>query len=379
MLPAKEPVSPIVPHGEGVAESHRDTPGGYGQAANTDTHRWSGDDGAPGGREFPVISIAGWEIRRRTAKRTTEKTEKKPEKGTPEKRGAAKRTAGRKPGEGSGTTSGRGTTGGGEGAGGQKGTGGREASGAAKRGTRRDGALTKRSRAAEPRTAKQRTMKPRAADPRSTQPGAGKTGAGRTDRTAGTDRTARTARAARTTSPPEPQDAPVKGPLQRDSFGSHLARAMVLLLAFVCMVGFAVALAKATLVPSPASVDLVHTNLRPGQSLRTYLDQPAFRDTVKQIGGNVLLGAPFGVLLPVLVPKARGALRVVVVTALVMVAVEAAQGLIVEGRAFDIDDVILNTTGALLGYVVIGRRLGRALHPRRRHCWHRWTQRPPAA
>ncbi|MFH8807931.1 VanZ family protein [Streptomyces hygroscopicus] len=222
-------------------------------------------------------------------------------------------------------------------------------------------------------------MKPRAADPRSTQPGAGKTGAGRTDRTAGTDRTARTARAARTTSPPEPQDAPVKGPLQRDSFGSHLARAMVLLLAFVCMVGFAVALAKATLVPSPASVDLVHTNLRPGQSLRTYLDQPAFRDTVKQIGGNVLLGAPFGVLLPVLVPKARGALRVVVVTALVMVAVEAAQGLIVEGRAFDIDDVILNTTGALLGYVVIGRRLGRALHPRRRHWWHRWTQRPPAA
>ncbi|MCO8301243.1 VanZ family protein [Streptomyces hygroscopicus] len=171
----------------------------------------------------------------------------------------------------------------------------------------------------------------------------------------------------------------MKGPLQRDSFGSHLARAMVLLLAFVCMVGFAVALAKATLVPSPASVDLVHTNLRPGQSLRTYLDQPAFRDTVKQIGGNVLLGAPFGVLLPVLVPKARGALRVVVVTALVMVAVEAAQGLIVEGRAFDIDDVILNTTGALLGYVVIGRRLGRALHPRRRHWWHRWTQRPPAA
>ncbi|WNE97250.1 VanZ family protein [Streptomyces luomodiensis] len=219
--------------------------------------------------------------------------------------------------------------------------------------------MTKRSRTAKPQTAKAQTAKAQAAK---TRPAA-------MPRT-GEDRA---------TSVPEPQDAPAKAPLQRDSFGSRVARALVLLLAFVCMVGFAVGLAKATLVPSPGSVDLVHTNLRPGQSLRTYLDQPAFRDTVKQIGGNVLLGVPFGVLLPMLVPKARGAVRVVVVTALVMVAVETAQGLIVEGRAFDIDDVILNTTGALLGYVVVGRRLGRALHPRRHHWWHRWTQRPPAA
>ncbi|WP_308403708.1 VanZ family protein [Streptomyces niphimycinicus] len=172
-----------------------------------------------------------------------------------------------------------------------------------------------------------------------------------------------------------PEGASETALLQRKSFGARAARVLVLLAAFVCMVGFAAALAKATLVPQPGSVDLVHTNLHPGRSLHAYLDQPAFRDTVKQIGGNVLLGAPFGVLLPMLLPKARGAVRVVVVTALVMVAVETVQGLIVEGRAFDIDDVILNTTGALLGYVVIGRWLGHALHPRRRHWWHRWTQR----
>ncbi|MEV6128206.1 VanZ family protein [Streptomyces violaceusniger] len=181
----------------------------------------------------------------------------------------------------------------------------------------------------------------------------------------------------------EPEGAPETALLQRKSFGARAARLLVLLLAFVCMVGFAAALAKATLVPQPGSVDLVHTNLHPGRSLRAYVDQPAFQDTVKQIGGNVLLGAPFGVLLPMLLPKARGAVRVVVVTALVMVAVETVQGLIVEGRAFDIDDVILNTAGALLGYVVIGRWLGHALHPRRRHWWHRWTRRgtevPPGA
>ncbi|WP_342778302.1 VanZ family protein [Streptomyces botrytidirepellens] len=180
----------------------------------------------------------------------------------------------------------------------------------------------------------------------------------------GTAQKAAKAVAAKTADPASP-------PLQRDSLGSRAGRVLVMLLAFACMVGFAAALAKATLVPQPGSSDLVHTNLRPGDSLRAYVDQPAIRDTVKQIGGNVLLGAPFGVLLPMLVPKARGAVRVVLVTSLVMVLVEIAQGAIVEGRAFDIDDVILNTSGALLGYVLIGRRLGHALHPRRHHWWQR--------
>ncbi|WP_405582777.1 VanZ family protein [Streptomyces sp. NBC_01190] len=162
--------------------------------------------------------------------------------------------------------------------------------------------------------------------------------------------------------------------LQRRSFGSTLARAAVMAVAIIGMVAFAVALAKVTLVPSPASVKLIHTNLRPGASIRAYLDQPALRDTVKQIGGNILLGVPFGILLPMLFPKARGFIRVAVITALVMVIVEAAQGAIVEGRAFDIDDVILNTTGALIGYLLLGRRLGLALHPRRTHWWHRYRR-----
>ncbi|MEU3458422.1 VanZ family protein [Streptomyces sp. NPDC006733] len=173
-----------------------------------------------------------------------------------------------------------------------------------------------------------------------------------------------------------PKQAPPRTPPRDDapkqrSFGASLARGLVMLVAFVFMVGFAVVLAKLTLQPSPGSVALIHTNLKPGDSLRQYLDQPAIRDSVKQIGGNLLLGVPFGVLLPVLFPKTRGLLRVVLVTAFVMVLVEIAQGLIVEGRAFDIDDVILNTTGALVGYLLLGRRLGRALHPRRHHWWQR--------
>ncbi|MGW5634436.1 VanZ family protein [Streptomyces sp. NPDC003832] len=130
------------------------------------------------------------------------------------------------------------------------------------------------------------------------------------------------------------------------------------------MVAFAVVLAKLTLQPSPASESLTHTNLHPGRSLRAYLDQPELRDAFKQIGGNLVLGVPFGVLAPVLAPQARGVLRVLLLTATVMLMVEFAQGALITGRAFDIDDVILNTTGALIGYLLLGRRMSRAVHKR---------------
>ncbi|MEV5151177.1 VanZ family protein [Streptomyces werraensis] len=142
-------------------------------------------------------------------------------------------------------------------------------------------------------------------------------------------------------------------------------RLLVLLCAFAFMVVFAVVLARLTLQPSPASEALTHTNLHPGRSLRAYLDQPALRDAFKQIGGNILLGVPFGVLAPVVAPRTRGFLRILVLTAVVMLLVEVAQGALVTGRAFDIDDVILNTAGALLGYLLVGRRMSRAVHARR--------------
>ncbi|CAL9351259.1 VanZ family protein [Streptomyces sp. DH-12] len=142
-------------------------------------------------------------------------------------------------------------------------------------------------------------------------------------------------------------------------------RLLVMLCAFAFMVLFAVVLARLTLQPSPASESLTHTNLHPGRSLRAYLDQPALRDAVKQIGGNILLGVPFGVLAPVVAPRTRGFLRILFLTAVVMLLVEVAQGSLVTGRAFDIDDVILNTAGALIGYLLVGRRMSRAVHARR--------------
>ncbi|MGW6685449.1 VanZ family protein [Streptomyces sp. NPDC054961] len=145
--------------------------------------------------------------------------------------------------------------------------------------------------------------------------------------------------------------------------------------AFVGTVLFSVVLARLTLEPSAASAALVHPNVRPGHSISAYLDGAPTFEAVRQLGGNLVLGVPFGVLLPVLMPPARGLLRVGVVTVCLMTMVELIQGALVTGRVFDIDDVILNTAGALLGYLLIGRRLGRAVHPRRRHWWHRRPRR----
>jgi len=157
---------------------------------------------------------------------------------------------------------------------------------------------------------------------------------------------------------------PAKPPRERRR-PPFVVRLLVMLLAFAAMVAFAAALARLTLQPSPASEALTHSNLHPGRSLRAYLDQPELRDAFKQIGGNVVLGIPFGVLLPVLIPGTRGILRVILLTATVMLMVELVQGAMITGRAFDIDDVLLNTTGALIGYLLLGRRMSRAVHPRR--------------
>ncbi|MFE4262074.1 VanZ family protein [Streptomyces sp. NPDC056883] len=168
-----------------------------------------------------------------------------------------------------------------------------------------------------------------------------------------------------------PETGPVAAARQRRRPAHPFVRALAMVAAFVGTVLFSVVLARLTLEPSAASVDLVHSNVRPGHSISAYLDGASTAQAVRQLGGNLLLGLPFGVLLPVLMPPARGLLRVAAVTVCLMTLVELIQGALVTGRVFDIDDVILNTTGALLGYLLIGRRLGRAVHPRRRHWWHR--------
>jgi glycopeptide antibiotics resistance protein len=171
--------------------------------------------------------------------------------------------------------------------------------------------------------------------------------------------------------PPAP--ARTRSSAERFIFG--LARALALLILTACFVE----VLRLTLTPSPASVGIAHTNLHPGATIRLYLDQPSVREAAIQIGGNILIGVPFGLLLPILYPRTRGLIRVVLITSVVIFLIELTQHFFVVGRSFDVDDIILAAVGAALGYLPFGRRFGRLVHPEHRHGWQRRLDRARAS
>lgn len=104
-------------------------------------------------------------------------------------------------------------------------------------------------------------------------------------------------------------------------------------------------------------------NTDPGRSLRFYMDRPT-KEAILQIGGNVILLAPLGVLLPLVWTTLRGPVRLALVSGMLSLAIETVQGTFVMGRAFDVDDVILNVLGVVLAYLLLGRRLSMTLRGR---------------
>ncbi|MCP9948874.1 VanZ family protein [Actinomadura madurae] len=101
-------------------------------------------------------------------------------------------------------------------------------------------------------------------------------------------------------------------------------------------------------------------NTDPGRSLRFYMDRPT-KEALLQVGGNLALLAPLGVLLPLVWTSLRGPVRLALLTGVLSLAIETVQGTVVVGRAFDIDDVILNVAGVVVAYLLLGRRLSRTL------------------
>ena len=84
---------------------------------------------------------------------------------------------------------------------------------------------------------------------------------------------------------------------------------------------------------------------------------------VKEIGGNMLLLFPLGAMLPMLWEKFRSCTKTVFFAFCLSLSIETMQllsgylGNI--GRAFDIDDVLLNTLGALLGFLLYSKVINR--------------------
>ncbi|MGH3343009.1 MAG: VanZ family protein [Carbonactinosporaceae bacterium] len=159
------------------------------------------------------------------------------------------------------------------------------------------------------------------------------------------------------------QPRPPTRPLSSRDMWVKLLRLLLLLACWAALAAYFVALYRLTLTPVAGTGDLTTGNTDPGASIELYLDHPDPLAAVWQLGGNLLLCAPMGLLLPVVTWSLRGPLRVAAAAAILMTLVELAQAVVVQGRAFDVDDLILNVIGATLAYIALGRRLTRWIRP----------------
>ena len=83
----------------------------------------------------------------------------------------------------------------------------------------------------------------------------------------------------------------------------------------------------------------------------TYRELVGIQAFLLNLFGNVLAFIPFGVMVPIVSRKNRRFFRVLGLTFLLSLFIECIQ-LIFKVGSFDVDDLILNTVGGIIGYIV---------------------------
>ena len=102
----------------------------------------------------------------------------------------------------------------------------------------------------------------------------------------------------------------------------------------------------------PGSVSYRY-NLVPFQEIKrfwTYREQLGFRPFITNLAGNVLIFVPFGFFLP-MASKFSSMATTVFFSFILSLSVEMIQFMTQVG-SFDVDDLILNTFGGLIGYII---------------------------
>lgn len=98
----------------------------------------------------------------------------------------------------------------------------------------------------------------------------------------------------------------------------------------------------------------LNMNLVPLRTIRQYLgliqNEAYFFHAIVNLVGNVVMFIPLGFLLPRIWRKLRGFFRTILTIAVLVIAVEILQYVTLLG-SLDIDDFILNITGAVIGYI----------------------------
>ena len=81
-----------------------------------------------------------------------------------------------------------------------------------------------------------------------------------------------------------------------------------------------------------------------------YREQLGLESFVVNILGNILAFAPFGFLLPIIHKRYQSFIKIIFLSILFSLTVEVIQ-LFLKVGIFDVDDILLNTTGGVVGYL----------------------------
>lgn len=126
---------------------------------------------------------------------------------------------------------------------------------------------------------------------------------------------------------------------------------MIRTLTLIAAAVYFAALGYLTLSPVHAAARFgTPINLVPLRSISDQLSSPApLGHKVIQLAGNSVLLVPFGLLLAAALPKRRWGV-VVLASVAASAAIEILQWGISTGRSVDVDDVLLNSLGSILGF-----------------------------
>ena len=121
-------------------------------------------------------------------------------------------------------------------------------------------------------------------------------------------------------------------------------------------------LASMTLLPVLANLPTLAGNHYALMELEPFRDlRNGYGNAARQLSLNVVMTVPFGFLWP-LVRRKRGLCRAVLAALLLSLCIELLQPLLTTNRTSDITDVIANTAGGLVGYLLFLPFGSRLLH-----------------
>lgn len=91
-------------------------------------------------------------------------------------------------------------------------------------------------------------------------------------------------------------------------------------------------------------------NFYPFRTIKSYIKYSGFSHALLNILGNVIIFLPFGLMLPEISKKFRNLFNIFFITLFTTLFIEFTQFFI--GRSVDIDDVILNVIGGVIGFLL---------------------------